>query len=114
MPSAPTNPAILAHPFLADMVADPYFPPPLVQKGQRILLDLCASIEGALPASNADILVLTHRATEAFNDLAVELMEAGSDLETNARESIGGDVMFLLKTYGLSIDIEEAIAPRDW
>jgi hypothetical protein len=114
MAKGPENAAILAHPFLADMVADTYFPAPLVEKGQRILLDLCANIEAALPASDEAILVLTHQATEAFNDLAEELEEAGSELETAARDAIGTDVGFILETYGFTIDIEEAIAPREW
>lgn len=114
MAARPQNAQILAHPFLKDMFADAYFPPALVEKGKQILLDLCVSIEAALPASDDAILELTHRATEAFNELAEEFGEAGSELETVARDAIGSDVAFILETYGFEIDVEEAIAPRDW
>ena len=58
--------------------------------------------------------MLTQATTEAFNVLSEEFWEAGSEIETAAREAIGSDVEFILKAYGYDVDIEEAIGNRDW
>lgn len=107
------NPAILAHSFLAMMTADSYFPDPLVAKGRQILLDLCEGIERDAPVGEA-VYALTHAATERFNALDEELHEAESEIETAARDEIAVDVEFILETYGYEVDLEEALAPRDW
>jgi hypothetical protein len=57
---------------------------------------------------------LTQATAEAFNELQDEFFEAGSEIETAAREAIGGDVAFILEAYGYDVDIEEAIGNRDW
>jgi membrane protein involved in colicin uptake len=111
--AGPTNPKILKRKLLDDMVGSDYYPQNLVKKGQKLLLDLAAKIEAQKPAGTA-VYKLTHATTEAFNDLQEEFFEADSELETVAREAIGADVDFILKTYGYDVDIEEAIAPRDW
>jgi hypothetical protein len=98
---------------LADMVKDSYFPPHLVAKGQQLLLDLAARIEAERPVGEA-VFALTHATTRAFNDLQSEFDEAESELETASREAIAGDIQFILTSYGYSVDLEEAIAPREW
>jgi hypothetical protein len=107
------NPTILGHAFLDDMFRDGYFPNHLVEKGKQILLDLCDRIEREQPEGEA-VYSLTHEATERFNDLAEEFYEHDSEIETAARDNIGSDIDFILRTYGYDLDIEEAIAPRDW
>jgi hypothetical protein len=107
------NASILAHAFLEDMFRDGDFPDHLVEKGKLILLDLCARIEREQPEGEA-LYALTHEATERFNALAEEFYEHDSEIETVARDNIGSDVDFILRTYGYDLDIEEAIAPRDW
>lgn len=107
------NQAITSHNFLEEMYSDGYFPNVLVDKGKQILLELCVQIEAQKPSAE-QVLVLTHAATERFNDLAEEFYEHDSEIETAARDCIGMDFDFILKTYGYSIDVEEAIAPRDW
>lgn len=109
-----SNPTLANYVFLQPMREDRYFPTPLVEKGARILIDLCLAIEETKPKDAAALLVLTHAATERFNELAVEFEEAGSEIETAAREAIGGDVEAIVKVYGFDVDIEDAIAPRDW
>lgn len=109
-----TNPAVLAHPFLKEMFDDTYFPNVIVEKGKQILLRLCERIEAEKPASAVAIYVLTHEATEHFNELAEEFYEHDSEIETAARECIAADVKFILATYGLDVDLEEAISNRDW
>ena len=109
-----TNEKIKAYSFLDEMYRDNYFPNSLVDKGKEILLDLCLKIEATKPSSTKDVYNLTHAATEQFNQLALEFEEQGSEIETAARDNIGMDIDFILKTYGYDVDIEEAIAPRDW
>src|SRR5262245_43843180 len=53
------------------------------------------------------VYALTQATTEAFNELNEEFFQAGSEIETAAREAIGGDIDFILKAYGYDVDIEE-------
>ena len=111
----PENARIQKHRFLAEMYDDDYFPDRLVNKGKAILLRLCVQIERRQPQDAAAVYALTHAATERFNDLAEEFPEHDSDIETAAREAIAADFAFILRVYGFGhLDIEEAIAPRDW
>ena len=52
--------------------------------------------------------------TEAINELQEEFEENDSELETAARESIGQNVEYILKWFGIDIDVEEAMEKRDW
>lgn len=110
----PKNKAVLNYNFLDEMYQDTYFPSKLVDKGKRILLALCSDIEAKNPKSNEGVYVLTHKATIAFNVLAMEFEQNGSEIETAAREAIATDISFILTAYGFKADLEEAIAPRDW
>ena len=110
-----SNEKIKSYAFLQEMYQDGYFPNFLVDKGKNILLELCFKIETTKPEGSAAIYALTHSATEMFNDLAVEFEENESEIETAARDAIGADFDFILSAYGFNdLDIEEAIAPRDW
>ena len=108
------NPELAKYTFLQPMRDDSYFPSLLVEKGAQILIDLCLAIEMKKPESKPALLVLTHAATGRFNELAVEFEEAGSEIETAARDAIGVDIETIVKTYGFDVEIEEAIASRDW
>lgn len=108
------NKAVLSHPFLKDMFRDSYFPNVLVEKGKQILLRLCERIEAEKPVGAEAVYVLTHEATERFNELAEEFYEHDSEIETAAREAIAADVAFILAVYALDVDLEEAISNRDW
>jgi hypothetical protein len=110
-----TNREINSRPWLSDMYADSYFPDALVDKIKAILFDLCEKIERERPGDEASLLKLTHAATERINDLAEEFDENDSELETVARESMGADFDFIVRSYGFDkVDIEDVIAPRDW
>lgn len=101
--------------FLAEMYADAYFPDRVVDRVRHVLVKLCEQIEAEPPQGDAAVLELTHAATEAINDLEEAFYEAGSEIETAARDCIGGDFSAILDAYGFEhIDIEEAIAPREW
>lgn len=100
--------------FLKSMYSDTYFPNFLVDKGKDILVNLCFQIEKESPKNLPELYKLTHAATNKFNDLENEFGENGSEIETGARESIGGDFFFIAKAYGYDADIEELIATRYW
>lgn len=109
------NPKVLERAFLQEMFDDGYFPNPLVEEGKEILLKLCADIEANRPANLDGLYALTHPATEAFNALDEKFQEAGSEIETAARDCIGSEFAFIAGAYGFGeADIEELIAPRDW
>jgi hypothetical protein len=52
--------------------------------------------------------------TETINELQPDFDEAGSEIETGARESIGATADEILKYFGIGIDVETAIRVRDW
>ncbi|MFI1463652.1 DUF5713 family protein [Nocardia carnea] len=110
-----SNPQVLAHPFLASLYEDDYYPDHVVDRGKAILERLCERIEAEQPTGLVGLYALTHAATEEFNDLESEFEEAGSELETVAREAIGEDFWFVAGAYGFrDADAEELIATRDW
>lgn len=108
------NEEIKAHSFLEGMMSDPYYSDPQVKKGQQILKDLCLQIETEKPADLNALYVLTHAATDRFNDLDSEFSENGSEIETSAREEIASEFEFIAETYGFDADLEELIATREW
>lgn len=109
-----TNQQLKDYPFLQEMYEDDYFPKFLVDKGKGILVRLCEAIEARRPDNAADLFQLTHAATDEFNVLGEEFLENDSELETGAREAIAANFDFIVKSYGFDVDIEEAIATRDW
>jgi hypothetical protein len=108
-----TNVQVLQRPLLAEMMQDSYFPKHLVTECQWLLLKLAAAIEASKPLGVA-VYEHTQATTESFNEMIDKFDEAGSDLETAARECIAGDIDFILKAYGYAVDLEEAISNRDW
>jgi hypothetical protein len=110
-----TNQQVIGHSFLRQLYADPYFPDHVADTGRAILLRLCGRIETERPSDLAGLYALTHAATEEFNVLQARFEEAGSEIETVAREEIAGDVRFVASAYGFTdADVEKLIAPRDW
>ncbi|MBX3713283.1 MAG: hypothetical protein KF800_15085 [Lysobacter sp.] len=109
-----TNAKVLQYAFLSGMYEDPYFPDALVDRARDVLLRLCASIEREAPAGLAALYVLTHAATEEINALESAFEEAGSEIETAARECFAEDFEFIASAYGFEADYEELIAPRNW
>jgi Family of unknown function (DUF5713) len=109
------NEALANYPLLQGMYDDGYFPDHVVDMGKAILLRLCDRIEAERPADLKALYVLTQAATEEFNELESEFDEAGSGLETVAREVIAESFWAVAKAYGFAdADIEELIATRDW
>ena len=110
-----TNRQVADHEFLGELYADGDFPDHLVDRGKAILLRLCERIEAQRPPDLAALYALTHAATEEFNALQEEFEDAGSEIETVARDEIGGDFALVASAYGFdSADTEELIATREW
>ncbi|MBT2446808.1 hypothetical protein J7F03_06905 [Streptomyces sp. ISL-43] len=110
-----TNQQVADRAFLRQLYRDAYFPDHVLDKGCAILRALCARIEAERPADLAALYVLTGAATEEFNLLEAEFEEAGSGIETVAREEIAEDFWFVASAYGFTdADVEDLIAPRDW
>ncbi|WP_031015085.1 DUF5713 family protein [Streptomyces sp. NRRL F-5727] len=109
------NEKVAEHAFLRGLYEDGYFPDHVVDKGREILLRLCERIESERPADLPALYGLTHAATEEFNRLEAEFEAAGSEIETVARDEIGGDFWFVATAYGFAdADREELIATREW
>jgi hypothetical protein len=110
-----SNEQVSAHPFLRGLYEDDYFPDHVVDRGRAILLALCERIERERPAGLDALYVLTHAATEEFNDLEAEFEAADSEIETVAREEIAEDFAYVAQAYGFAdADVEELIATREW
>ncbi|BDS11418.1 DUF5713 family protein [Aureispira anguillae] len=100
--------------FLSEMYADTYFPSFLVDKIKNILVELCFKIEKEQPQNLEALYLITHASTEKINDLEQEFYENDSEIETAARDCIGGDFEAVAIAYGYDADIEMLIATRDW
>lgn len=109
-----TNETLKSYPFLAEMRQDDYFPDHLVAKGQQLLVTMCETIEATAPKDLASLYAITQSTTEAFNALAEEFEENGSEIETVARDCIGTDFDVIASAYGFEADIEELISTREW
>ncbi|MEV6941849.1 DUF5713 family protein [Streptomyces sp. NPDC051172] len=110
-----TNQQVIEHAFLEVLYEDDYFPDQVLDRGKAILLSLCERIEAERPADLAALYHLTQAATEEFNVLEAAFDAAGSEIETVAREEIGGDFWFIAQAYGFQdADAEQLIAPREW
>lgn len=94
---------------------DPYFPDDVVDLVTKVLVDLCEQIESMRPADLGALHQLTHAATDQINDLQAAFEDAGSEIETNAREAIANEFGFIAGAYGfVGADLEDLIATRDW
>ena len=109
------NETLASYRFLQALYKDSYYPDHLLDKGKAILLRLCERIEAERPADLAALYVLTQAATEEFNELEAEFDEAGSGIETVAREEIAESFWAVTNAYGFAdADIEKVIATRNW
>lgn len=98
---------------LKEMYEDDYYPVFLVDKVRDELQKVIDLLETG--ETNTD--VIQEKLDEvvcAINDLQEEFDENDSEIETVARDSIGVTVDYILKWFGIPIDMEEAIRERDW
>ena len=98
---------------LSEMYQDEYFPDFLVDKVRNQV----QKVIGFLETEENDLVKVQGKfdeMTEAVNDLQEEFEENDSELETVARETIGETVEYILKWFGIDLDVEDAIEKRDW
>ena len=100
-------------PYVPEMYDDGYFPNPLVDKVRDAIQEAVAFIEEGHHTTD-EIQAAFDRMTEKIDGLQSEFEEAGSELETVARDSIGLTVKKLLEYFKIGIDVEHAIGLRDW
>ena len=90
-----------------------YYPAFLVDKAKDELQKFIDLLE----SGETDTEVVQETLDEAvcgINDLQEELDENDSEIGTVARDCIGVTVDYILKWFGIPIDMEEAIRERDW
>ena len=98
---------------LKEMYEDDYYPVFLVDKVRDELQKVIDLLETG--ETNTD--VIQEKLDEvvcAINDLQEEFDENDSEIKTVARDCIGVTVDYILKWFGIPIDMEEAIRERDW
>ena len=98
---------------LSDMRHDEYFPEFLVDKVEALIREVITLLEGGEKDLDT-VQKALDKMTLAINDLQEEFEENDSEIETAARDSIGETVEYVLKWFDIDIDIETAIAERDW
>ena len=99
--------------FLPEMYADSYFPPAQVDKVKAAIQQVVAFLEQGHTNSEAvqqelDDMTLT------INELQNDFVDAGSEIESMARDAIADTVERVLAHFGVDIDIEEALQEREW
>ena len=98
---------------LKEMYEDDYYPVFLVDK----VRDELQKVIDLLETGETYTDVIQEKLDEvvcAINDLQEEFDENDSEIETVARDCIGVTVDYILKWFGIPIDMEEAIRERDW
>src|SRR5689334_9554757 len=109
------NEVVGTYAFLEHMNEDDYFLITLVALCIHILVELCFEIERTHPKDLDALYVLTHAATDKFNELQDTFYENDSEIETVARECIAENFEFIAASYGFEdADVEELIGTRDW
>lgn len=98
---------------LEEMYEDEYFPGFLVDKVRDELQKVIDLLETG--ETNTEVIQeKLDQAVCAINDLQSEFEENDSEIDTEARESIGETVSYMLEWFDIPIDIEEAIREREW
>ena len=98
---------------LKEMYEDDYYPVFLVDK----VRDEIQKVIDLLETGETNTDVIQEKLDEvvcAINDLQEEFDENDSEIETVARDCIGVTIDYILKWFGIPIDMEEAIRERDW
>ena len=98
---------------LDEMYQDEYYPDFLVDKVKEELQKVIRLLESGETDVGA-VQKILDEAVCGINDLQEEFDENDSEIETVARDCIGVTVDYILKWFGIPIDMEEAIRERDW
>ena len=98
---------------LQEMYEDDYFPVFLVDRVKMLILPVIELLENG-EREMAVIQGALDTMTLGINDLCEVFEENDSEIETCARESIAQTVMDILAWFDIEIDIEDALAEREW
>lgn len=98
---------------LEDMVNDDYYPKFLVDKVKDLIIPVIDLLENG-EENKIVIQKALDTMTLAINDLQEEFDEHDSELETVARDSIATTIDDILEYFDIDIDIETALAEREW
>jgi len=98
---------------LEDMVNDDYYPKFLVDKVKDLIIPVIDLLENG-EENKIVIQKALDTMTLAINDLQEEFDEHDSELETVARDSIATTIGDILEYFDIDIDIETALAEREW
>lgn len=101
------------HAYLPGMYQDGYFPGPLVDRVMQQLEALVVFLEER-PRSLDEVQVRCDVMTDAINDLQDTFAEHGSELETGALADIATTLAAIFTTYGVELDLEDALRNLDW
>jgi len=97
------------------MYGDEFYPVKLVDKVRDALLELCTGIEKNSPETLEELYDLADLTVERINELQSEFFKSGSEIETNARGIICGDLHSIALAYGFEkADRGEMSRDRDW
>jgi len=99
--------------YLTDMYNDKYYPKFLVDKIKELIKEVVTALEAGEKDKDT-IQKLFDKMTIGINDLEEEFYDNDSEIETVARDDIGQTVIYILKHFDIDIDVEDAIAERDW
>ena len=97
---------------LDEMYQDDYYPAFLVDKVKAQLQKVIDLLESG--ETDTVVQETLDEAVRGINDLQEEFDENDSEIETVARDCIGVTVDYILKWFGIPIDMEEAIREREW
>lgn len=98
---------------LDEMYSDPFFPDFLVDKIKDLILEFIKYLETG-ETSRDLIQKELDSMTRGINDLEEEFYNNNSEIETMARESIAGSLIYVLSWFKIRIDIEDALRLRNW
>lgn len=98
---------------LEQMYNDDYFPNFLVDKVKVEIVKVVKLLQTG-ETDLATIQTAFDAMCVTINDLQEEFEENDSEIETNARECIAADVEKILDFFNIEIDVEDALAERDW
>ena len=98
---------------LDEMYQDDYYPVFLVDKVKDELQKVIDLLENG--ETDTEVIQRTlDKAVCGINDLQDEFYENDSEIDTVERDCLGVNVAYILKCFGIPLDMEEAIRERDW
>lgn len=98
---------------LEEMYSDGYFPDFLVDKIKALMTKVIKLLEKG-ERDKGKIQKAFDKMTVGINKLEKEFEKNDSEIETVARDCIGESVEYILKWFDIDIDVEDAIAEREW